>query len=101
MIAASPRNMSEVARLSFSAAVTPRNPPRMTIAVLTYNSGRTASFIQSANPGRKFPTNRPPSSATMNPPSAVSFRDQLTPNFCMSAGVLTAKLAQLPMTQHA
>jgi hypothetical protein len=35
MIAASPRNMRDVARLSFSAAVTPRKPPRMTMAVLT------------------------------------------------------------------
>jgi len=36
-----------VLEASFSAAVTPRNPPSMTIAVLTYSSGRTASFIHS------------------------------------------------------
>src|SRR5438093_1014758 len=51
MMAASPRNMSEVARLSFSAAISPRKPPRITIAVLMYHSGRTASFIQAADPG--------------------------------------------------
>ncbi len=72
----------------------------MTIAVLTYNSGLTASFIHAANPGMKLPMISPAISATMKPPSLVSFNDQLTPNFCISAGVVTAKLAQLPAIQH-
>jgi hypothetical protein len=100
MIAASPMNISDVARLSFSAAVTPRKPPRMTTAVFTYSSGRTASFIHSAKPGMKLPMKSPTSSATTKPPSAVSFNDQPMPNFCMSPGVLTAKCAQLPMIQQ-
>ena len=100
MIAARPRNMSEVARLSFSAAIRPRKPPRITIAVLMYHSGRTASFIHAAKPGRKLPIARPTSRATMKPPSLVSLSDQPMPNFCMSAGVVTAKCAQLPAIQE-
>ena len=99
MMAARPRNMSAVAKPSFSAAVTPRNPPRITIAVLMYHSGRTASFIQPASLGVKLPMTRPAISATMNPPSAVSLSDQPSPNFCMSAGEVTARLAKLPAIQ--
>jgi hypothetical protein len=36
----------------------------------------------------------------MKPPSDVSFSDHVMPNFCMSAGVFTAKLAKLPMIQQ-
>jgi len=43
--------------------------------------------------GKKFPTTRPATSARMNPRSLVSLSDQLMPNLCMSAGVVTAKFA--------
>ena len=36
----------------------------------------------------------------MKPPSEVSRSDQLMPNFFMSPGVLTAKLAKLPAIQQ-
>ena len=36
------------ARPSFSAAIMPREPPRITMAVLMYNSGRTASLMEFA-----------------------------------------------------
>ena len=85
--------MTDFARIGCDAAVTPRNPPRMTIAVLMYHSGRTASFSHPAKPGKKLPMTRPAASATMNPPSLVSLSDQLIPNLCMSAGVVTAKFA--------
>ena len=34
MMAATPRNITEVAKPSFSAAVTAKKPPRMTMAIL-------------------------------------------------------------------
>jgi hypothetical protein len=72
MIDAKPRNMSEVAKLSFSAERMPRKPPRMTMAILMYNSGRIASRIHPARSGKKLPTISPTMRATTKPPSAVS-----------------------------
>ena len=85
--------MSDVASPSFSAETMPRKPPSSTMAILMYNSGRMASCIQAARAGKKLPTMRPRISAMTKPPSEVSRSDQLTPNFCISAGVFTAKLA--------
>ena len=70
------------------------------MAVLMYNSGRTASCIQAANFGMKLPTNSPASSATMNPASGVSRSDHEMPKVLNCAGVLAAMLAQLPTIQE-
>ncbi len=65
MIAATPRSSSEEARLNFSAAVIAMNPPRMTIAILMYSSGRIASCSHCAKPGNPLAITSPASSATM------------------------------------
>ena len=54
----------------------PRNPPRITMAVLIYSSGRIASFIFAASPGMKLPMTSPASRAMMKPDSLVRFSDQ-------------------------
>src|SRR5713226_9659883 len=56
--------MIAVARPVAPAACTPREAPRMTIAVLMYSSGRTASFNAAATAGNRLPTTRPTTSAT-------------------------------------
>ena len=92
--------MTAEARPSFSAVVTARNAPRITIAVLMYHSGRIPSRIQSTNLGKKLPRTRPTRRAMMNPLSWVSCRDQLIPIFFISGFVVTAMLAQLPAIQQ-
>ncbi len=71
--------MTAVASPSFSAAVTPRNPPRITMAVLMYHSGRIASRVASTSPGKRFPTRSPAISATRKPASAVRLSDHEIP----------------------
>jgi len=59
----------------------------MTMAVLTYNSGRIASRQAAAAPGKKLPTSKPATSATMKPASGVRLSDQPMPYLPSSFGV--------------
>ena len=70
------------------------------MAVLIYSSGRIASFIVAASPGRKLPMNSPTSKAIMNPDSLVRFSDQPIFNPARWLGVAAMK-AQLPINQQA
>ena len=75
-MAAKPRNMTALANPVAAAACTPREAPRITMAVLMYHSGRVASFRKAVTPGKKFPRIRPARRATMKPASPVRPRDQ-------------------------
>ena len=79
--------MTAVASPNLSAAVTPRNPPRITIAVLMYHSGRMASWVTATNAGKRLPTSRPATRATRNPASAVRFSDHEIPNVATLSAV--------------
>ena len=86
-IAAKPRKRTAVASPRAPAACTPSAPPRITIAIFTYHSGRVASASQPATPGRKLPIASPAASATMKPASPVSESDHPMPNPARLSGV--------------
>jgi len=80
-MAQKPRNMMFEARPKDSAALMPRPAPMMTIPVLMYSSGRAASFIRLASPGKKLPMIRPRIRARMKPNSPLMLIAQGMPNF--------------------
>jgi len=67
-----PRKMTEEASPNASTDLTPSSAPRITMAILTYISGFSASLSLAAKPGMKLPMKMPARRAMMKPASPVS-----------------------------